>query len=109
MALLTILDNLAEGMVTAEPVFNHLGQMLLGKGVSLSARQLTVLKTWGIEKCLVEDGEPGLIPEVNEAIRTKARERIHDRIVWEPQNAWDEEIIEIAVRQEISRCLNKVR
>jgi hypothetical protein len=107
MAIPILLENLAEGMITAEPVFNHLGQLLLGKGLSLSARHLTVLKTWGIEKCLIEGGEPAANSEVNEAIRSRARERIKARICWEPQNVWDMEIIQAAVQQEIRRVLEK--
>jgi hypothetical protein len=105
MPISMLLKNLAEGMVTAEPVFNHLGQLLLDQGLSLSTRHLTVLKTWGIEKCLVEGGDPAVNPEVNEALRTRARERVRARLLWEPQNVWDREIIQIAVHQAICRSL----
>jgi hypothetical protein len=107
MAIITLLENLAEGLVTAEPVLNHLGQLLLGKGVALSARHLTVLKTWGIEKCLVEGGEPETTPEMNEAVRNLALEQVRNRLCWEPRNSWDSEIIQIAVEQAVRRCLEK--
>jgi hypothetical protein len=107
MAIITLLENLAEGMVTAEPVLNHLGQLLLGKGVALSARHLTVLKTWGIEKCLVEGGEAEITPEMNETVRKLALEQVKNRLRWEPGNSWEAEIIEIAVRQTARRCLEK--
>jgi hypothetical protein len=109
MSIVIPLENLAEGMVTAEPVFNHLGQLLLGQGLSLSARHLTVLKTWGIEKCLVEGGGPAVNPEVNEALRTRARARVQARLLWEPQNGWEREIIQIAVQQAICRSLQDSR
>ena len=105
MAQLIILNNLVEGMVTAEPVFNHLGQLLLGKGLSLSSRHLTVLKTWGIEKCLIEGGESAASPQINESLRARARQHVQSRLCWESQNVWEAEIIEIAVQQEIRRSL----
>jgi len=106
MAILVPLEALKQGMVTAEPVFNHLGQLLLGKGVQLSARHLIVLKTWGIEKTWVEGGEAEAeSPEVNEAIRNRALARINQRLTWPPGNFWEEEIFQLAVQQAIRHSL----
>jgi hypothetical protein len=106
MPIFVPLESLKQGMITAGPVFNHLGQLLLGKGVELSPRQLTVLKTWGIEKTLVEGGEAEeKVPEVNAAIRKQALARIKQRLNWQPGNFWEEEIFHLAVQQIIHRSL----
>jgi hypothetical protein len=104
MPVVMSLEDLAEGMVTAEPVLNHLGQLLLGRGLTLSARHLTVLKIWGIEKCLIEGGEVAANPETSEAVRTRAWERVQERLHWEPRNVWEKELVQIAVQQTIGRC-----
>jgi hypothetical protein len=104
MAILVPLESLKQGMITAGPVFNHLGQLLLGKGVQLSARHLTVLKTWGIEKTLIEGGEAEEIsPEINEAIHNRALARVTQRLTWQPGNCWEEELFHLAVQQVVRR------
>ncbi len=106
MAIFVPLETLKQGMITDGPVFNHLGQLLLGKGVQLSARHLIVLKTWGIEKTLVkgEDSEEKA-PEVGEAIRKRALAQVTQRLTWQPANFWEEEICQLAVEQVIRRSL----
>jgi hypothetical protein len=103
MPVVLSLEDLVEGMVTAEPVLNHLGQLLLGQGLTLSARHLMVLKTWGIEKCLIEGGAEAANPEISEAVRTRAWEHVQERLLWEPENLWEKELVQIAVHQTICR------
>ncbi|HMK64993.1 MAG TPA: hypothetical protein VK564_04310 [Thermodesulfobacteriota bacterium] len=103
MPVVMSLEDLAEGMVTAEPVLNHLGQLLLGQGLTLSARHLRVLKTWGIEKCLIKGGAEAVEPEISEAGRTRAWEQVQERLLWEPRNVWEKELVHIAVHQTLCR------
>lgn len=103
MPVVMSLEDLAEGMVTAEPVLNHLGQLLLGRGLTLSARHLIVLKTWGIEKCLIEGETAVAEPEVSDAVRMRAWEHVRERLHWEPGNVWEKELVQIAVYQTICR------
>jgi hypothetical protein len=103
MPVVLSLEDLVEGMVTAEPVLNHLGQLLLGQGVTLSTRHLMVLKTWGIEKCLIEGGAETASPEISDVMSTQAWECVQERLYWEPRNIWEQELVQIAVHQAICR------
>lgn len=50
------LDELEPGMVTAQPVHNLQGILLLGEGAVLTDRTIQVLKTWGVPSVYVRDG-----------------------------------------------------
>jgi hypothetical protein len=99
-------ETLEPGMVLAEPVFNRWGQILLTKGSELSPRHLTVLKTWGIPKAVIESGESEAVdPQIDEEILRNAEARIKKRLLWQPQNALEEEIIQLAIQQVVHRSL----
>lgn len=52
-------DQLQEGMVVARDVKNIDGMLLVSSGAVLSARQVTILQTWGIFDVEVEGPEDG--------------------------------------------------
>jgi hypothetical protein len=45
---LTQIDNLEVGMTLANDVCDRAGRLLLGAGVELSQKHLTILRTWGV-------------------------------------------------------------
>lgn len=45
---LTQIDNLEVGMTLANDVHDRAGRLLLGTGVELSKKHLTILRTWGV-------------------------------------------------------------
>ena len=106
MAISVPTETLEPGMVLAEPVFNRWGQILLTKGSELSPRHLTVLKTWGIPKAVIESGESETRdPQMDEEILRNAEARIKRRLLWQPQNALEEEIIQLAIQRVVQRSL----
>lgn len=105
MAISVSIESLEHGMVLAEPIFNRFGQVLLGKGVLLSDRHLNVLKTWGIEKALIEGGEGNSAPVISEELRIRVQSQVNKRLSWEPTNPLEEEIIFLAVQQAVNRSL----
>lgn len=48
-----LVSALRPGQVLAAPVTNLHGQVLLAQGVTLSARQITTLKAWGVDSVAV--------------------------------------------------------
>ncbi len=100
------LENLEPGMVLAEPVLNRWGQILLIKGGTISSRHLAVLKTWGIQMVVIQQGEdPIKAPLVDQDLQNRALARIKKRLFWQPQSPIEEEIINLAVQQVIQRSL----
>ncbi|MBI4765041.1 MAG: hypothetical protein HY787_10600 [Deltaproteobacteria bacterium] len=99
-------ENLEPGMVLAEPVLNRLGQILLGKGSTLSPRHMTVLKTWGIRMVDIKiGGDQNKAPLLDRDIQKRALARIKKRLLWHPHSPIEEEIINQAIQQVIKRSL----
>jgi hypothetical protein len=105
MAISLAIEKLEAEMILAEPIRNRFGQVLLNKGVSLSARHLTILKTWGIPQVLVENGTEGKnLPEMNEEIKAWALARLKKRFSWTPDTGVEEELIQLALLQAAKRA-----
>jgi hypothetical protein len=58
MTVVTI-DDLKPGMVLAEAVRNHQGQVLLEAGRKVTAKTVRVFKAWGIRRVAVRSGGAG--------------------------------------------------
>jgi hypothetical protein len=100
------IEALKTGKVLAAPVFNRAGQILLGKGVKISHRHLTILKTWGIQTVSVENGgAEAPVPLPSGEILSRAQDRINKRLLWHPSSPLEEEIIHLAIRQTVQRSL----
>jgi len=106
MSISVPIETLKPGRVLAAPVFNRTGQILLGKGVKISPRHLTILKTWGIQTVAVENGgAEATVPLLSEEILSRAQDRINKRLLWHPSNPLEEEIIHLAIQQTVQRSL----
>jgi len=93
---------LKEGMVLAEPVLNRQGQTLLPAGTALTARHITVFKTWGIANAVIESGAGGgKGPDAGMSKETVARAmaRLNRRWLWKPRNAIEKEVYVLAVKR----------
>jgi hypothetical protein len=51
------LKDLTPGMVTAKPVQNLQGVLLLNSGVELSEKNIWIMRSWGVTEVWVEGGE----------------------------------------------------
>ncbi|MEM9160069.1 MAG: hypothetical protein AAGB46_13570 [Verrucomicrobiota bacterium] len=76
-------NDLEEGMVLAADVFNLDGQILFTKGVELTARQIDILQSWGIQNVEIEGGDDAIIEDDLDnfppAIIAKAERLVSDR------------------------------
>lgn len=50
------LKDLTPGMVTAKPVLNLQGVLLLNRGVELSDKNIWIMRSWGVNEVWVEGG-----------------------------------------------------
>jgi len=56
---LTQIDNLEVGMILAKDVHDRAGRLLLGSGVELSQKHLTIFRTWGVLEVDIAGSEDG--------------------------------------------------
>lgn len=56
---LTQIDNLEAGMTLAKDVHDRAGRLLLGAGVELSQKHLTIFRTWGVMEVDIVGSEDG--------------------------------------------------
>ena len=56
---LTQIDNLEVGMTLANDVHDRAGRLLLGAGVELSLKHLTIFRTWGVLEVDIVGAEDG--------------------------------------------------
>ena len=56
---LTQIDNLEVGMTLAQDVHDRAGRLLLGAGVELSQKHLTIFRTWGVMEVDIVGAEDG--------------------------------------------------
>ncbi|MBN1277417.1 MAG: hypothetical protein JXA35_07970 [Deltaproteobacteria bacterium] len=48
---------LTPGMITARPVYNLQGILLLNRGVELSEKNIWILRSWGVNEVWIEGGK----------------------------------------------------
>ncbi len=53
--MIVFVDNLTEGMVLQEDLLTRQGRLIIGKGVTLKAQHLKVLKSWGVSEAHIVD------------------------------------------------------
>ncbi len=84
--------DLKPGMVLAEPVFTGQGALLLSKGVTLTEKNIWVLKSWGVRTLWVEsdgaegtggDGLPSPSDSLEDDLRRKFGDTLDDEIMTE--------------------------
>jgi len=95
------LEEAHEGMVLAEPVLNKLGQVMLGKGISLKLKQINVLKMWGIKQIAINNLEEDIPEETNYELLEETKLKIKQQLGWNDDNSFLNELIELAA---ISSC-----
>ena len=97
MPKIVLTDQIIDGMITHSEVTNRYGQILIGSGALLTEKHKKMLKSWNVESVYiknedVEDTEA----MISDDIITLAKERIASRILWEPRNKTEEDMIDLA-------------
>lgn len=104
MFKIVIIDEIEEGMVTAEPILNKIGQMLIAKDTILHSNQLKMLKLWGIKQVSIKVGQVGQT-DTNNFDKTelmKMKVEIVDKLGWEINNPFLDELIELIALSQLN-------
>jgi len=48
------LENVRPGMILAKPLYNFQGELLVREGITLTAKQIWILKSWGVRPVWIE-------------------------------------------------------
>jgi hypothetical protein len=91
------LDLIEPGIVLAEPVTNSLGQTLINSGITLTAKHISILRTWNIHIVSVIDDDNEEVSELSESQIEYARTEIKKLLTWSPRNEAEEDLIELGV------------
>ncbi len=89
------IDKIKSGMKLAKPLVNKFNQILLPAGTVLDDNHKQLLKKWNIYSVEVniEESANDYIPD---EIMEIARDKIKNKILWQPRNHIEKEVIEIA-------------
>ncbi|HRK59924.1 MAG TPA: hypothetical protein PLI74_09795 [Candidatus Kapabacteria bacterium] len=107
MARVISCDEIEQGMILAQPILNKFGQILLPANVELQKKHSQLLKTWGITSVTIkgEEGDDKEI-EISEEMRLLIEENLKNKILWQPINAYEKEVYQLAFLSEAKKILH---
>jgi len=97
MAQLVPTESIIDGMITAAPVINRYGQVLLPAGTELRTDHAILFKTWGIPTITVTSPDQHLENHITDEMRKDAEMRIRRKMKWEISNPFEEALFEMAI------------
>lgn len=97
MPKIVTLDLIEPGAVLSEPVTNSMGQTLIGSGITLTSKHISILRTWNIHSIKISDGENDNEPELNSELLAHAKIELSRFINWEPRNDAEADLIELGI------------
>ena len=78
--------------------------MLLAKGAVLQPQHKRLLGMWGITTIVVfDENENDEIPVYDQRVIAQATETLSKRIAWLPENAFEKDLLDMAVKQLLKR------
>lgn len=95
MSLISI-DKITTGMKLAKPLVNKYNQILLPAGTVLEDKHREVLEKWNIQTLEIQSEET-IDENIPEEIIEMALKKIKEKILWQPRNHIEQEIIDIAL------------
>ena len=107
MAQTILIENIEEGMIIAEPILNKFGQTLVPSGATLTDNHKVILKTWNIKAVTIKSDENEEVVEISDELRELALEKLKPKILWEPRNAIENNLLQIGILHTAKRILNK--
>jgi hypothetical protein len=107
MARIISIEEIKNGMILSEPVFNSSGQTLLPFGIEITEKHVKVLKTWNITSLSIHDDESNDINAISPEILNIAKEKVSSRMDWVPRNPIEIDLICTAEKFTAQDLLNK--
>ena len=102
------IEDIQNGQIVAEPIYNKHRQIILNQGSELNISHIQILKTWNIGeiKIISYNEKKEKIP-ISEEISDEAQKNIESRCNWVPSNSWENDLIKVAKNYEIKNLLSK--
>jgi hypothetical protein len=97
MATIVVIDQIKDGMITAEPVINNFGFTLIPAGTTLLEKHKKILKTWNVLTVSIKSDEQEDDLEISEELKLLASERLNKRMKWSPRNAHEINLYQAAI------------
>ncbi len=107
MGTIITLEQIKDGMVTAEPVLNNFGFTLIPAGTVLGERHKRILKTWNVFTVSIKGDDLEEDLEISEELKAIAIERLAKRMKWGPRNAQEINLYQTAVIRAAKLSLKK--
>ena len=106
MAKYISIDEIEEGMITAEAVVNHSGFTLIPSGAVLKEEHKKLFKIWNVEKVSIKSEENENCHEFSEEQKLLATEYLKEKMTWVPKNDIEKDIYNTAILKIIKDKFN---
>ncbi len=106
MSSIVMMDKVEPGMILSEPIFNNSGQVLIGADSALNHKLIKVLMTWNIRSVQIKDNSNEESNIISEEILELARQKVFERLNWEPRNSNEFDLINTAINFTARELLN---
>ena len=97
MSIIIPIEEIKEGMISAEPIINNYGQTLLPAGAELKEKHKFLMKTWNIGSITIESDETEEDQELTEDERAQLMEKLSIRFRWKPRNPQEEDLLNMTI------------
>lgn len=97
MSRIINVNNIEDGMVTAEVVKNNFGVVMLPAGAILEERHKRILKGWNIQTVCIKSNDNGANSEISEELLHTAEERLKAKMDWVPKDEFEKSMFDSAV------------
>ncbi len=109
MSKLLSLDSIEPGAVLAEPVTNSLGQTLINSGVALTAKHISILRTWNVNSVKIVVDSDDEITDISEEHLVYAKSQMQKMISWTPRNDAEQDIIDLGILAIAHKYKNSIK
>lgn len=107
MANIITIEQIQDGMVTAEPVVNNFGFTLIPAGTTLSERHKRILKTWNAFTVSIKSDDLEEDLEISDELKALAVERLSKRMKWTPRNVFEINLYQTAIIRAAKLCMKQ--
>ncbi len=86
------INEIVEGMVTAEPVINSFRQTLIKAGTTLKPSHRNLLKTWNIQIIAIKTNDDEEVTDIGIELQRLCFDRLARRVKWKPRNVYEKAV-----------------
>lgn len=97
MSRIININNIEEGMVTAEAVKNKFGVVMLPAGAILEERHKRILKGWNIQTLHIKSVDNGIDSDISDNFLQTAEQHLKMKMDWVPKDDFEKSMYDSAV------------